>query len=235
MVTFTITEGGVESDPIVIPIAANVGGPAARQAAKLATIVAFLRPSYPGLTVVGNRISHDYVSFRSVKDTTAEAIKMAYLPGPPRCDGCEFAVVFSFQGGLNSRGWDGSESVFEASFGDGSTTFASASVSYSDLLAPTIDALLSEMYDDMLGDLPTALRGRLHLDLTKGWISFMYAHDALDPFVGSNTTSEATMQLLELRILPEPPALALTGLALVVAAALRKRRGTLASSLRIRR
>jgi hypothetical protein len=213
-VTFTISDKEL---PISVDIPASTLGAAARQADKVSAIATALRNAGYLVTVGGagagplgtTTLTTDFVSFKLTKDTTAEAIKMSLLIAPGSCLACNVTGIVGFQGTLSATDEAGNSSIFSASFGDSASTITSATVTYSNLVSPTVDDLLTALYTQLSGNLGASLKPDLTLDLTDNLIFFNYGTGTNDPWVMSNTTSQGTVQVLESAISPEPSSLIL--------------------------
>ncbi len=97
---------------------------------------------------------------------------------------------------------DGLESQFQASLGfDG--IFADASFNFSDLSGNTIDALLTDTYNNLLADLPISYQPNLSLDLGNDAIDFMFPSTASEGFVENFTSDINAFSTASLSV-PEP-------------------------------
>ena len=207
-VTFTISD---KTTPLSVDIPANTGGPAVRQAAKVSAIDTALRNAGYVVTVgtagagpLGTTtLITDFVSYKLVTDTTAEAIKMSLLVAPGSCFTCSVTGILGFQGTLSATDDSGNSSIFSASFGDGTSTITAATVTYANLLSPTVDDLLTALYTQLSANLGSSLAPDLTLDLTDSLIFFNFGTGTNDPWVMSNTTSQGTVQVLESAVSPE--------------------------------
>lgn len=103
---------------------------------------------------------------------------------------------------------DGLESQFQAALGfDG--VFADAIFNFSDLSGNTIDALLTDTYNDLLVDLPAAYWSGLSLDLSNDVIEFAFP-TASQGFVENFTSDSNAFTTLSLETtVPEPSILSL--------------------------
>lgn len=97
---------------------------------------------------------------------------------------------------------DGLESQFQASLGfDG--IFADAIFNFSDLSGNTIDALLTDTYNNLLADLPITYQPNLSLDLANDAIDFMFPSTASEGFVENFTSDVNAFSTASLAV-PEP-------------------------------
>lgn len=102
---------------------------------------------------------------------------------------------------------DGLESQFQAALGfDG--IFADASFNFSELSGDTIDALLTDAYNNLLADLPTTYQPNLSLDLPNSLIAFIFPNTASEGFV-ENFTSDVNAYSTGSLSVPEPSMLGL--------------------------
>lgn len=97
---------------------------------------------------------------------------------------------------------NGLESQFQASLGfDG--IFADAIFNFSDLSGNTIDALLTDTYNNLLADLPITYQPNLSLDLANDAIDFMFPSTASEGFVENFTSDVNAFSTASLSV-PEP-------------------------------
>ena len=143
------------------------------------------------------------------------------LPGSPA-----FASL-GFTGTLDPTGTDGNPSVFTASFGVDSTTFASATVSYNQLSTPTDAALATALYNQLLAGLNASVRADLSLNLSTDTITFDFPVGEGNYFVQNSTTSADTSEFSNVSstAAPEPFTCFSLGTGLVLLGACRLRRG----------
>jgi hypothetical protein len=157
-------------------------------------------------------------------DTTAEVTKVADL-GSSFSGGAAYAS-FGFTGPLSAMGTDGSDSTFTASFGVDDSTFASATVDYSQLTAPTDDGLATALYFELLSGLSPSLQGDLSLNLATDSIVFTFPAGSGEYFAQTSTTSPGTSAFLTAAAsqAPEPATILSLGAGLILLGAARRRR-----------
>src|SRR4051812_38451152 len=93
----------------------------------------------------------------------------------------QFGAV-SFVGTISGHNDHGTPSVFQASIGFTGLT-ASVDLSVADLASPTINSLLTAVYNQFLAQLPSSLQSELSLDLAHELIGLNFPADHSNYFV----------------------------------------------------
>jgi hypothetical protein len=115
----------------------------------------------------------------------------------------QFATV-GFNGNLNGRDDAGDPSIFQAAVGSSGISLA-ANLAFDTLSSPTLDGLLTDIFDTFLSELPLPLQPNLSLDLTQDLISFQFPMGQSD-FVVENFSSDQTLNTVAgLAEVTEPP------------------------------
>jgi hypothetical protein len=120
--------------------------------------------------------------------------------------GIQFATV-GFNGNLNGRDDDGNPSVFQAAIGSSGISLA-ANLAFDTLSSPTLNGLLTDVFDAFLSELSPSLQPNLSLDLSQDLITFQFPIGQSD-FVVENFSSDQTLNtvagLAEVTEVTEPP------------------------------
>lgn len=157
-----------------------------------------------------------------ISDATSEDLRASLDSLPSR--GKSLDGVLSYEGSLSGIDANGNIATYLASFGfDGLN--ASAELSFDTLSAPTIDGLLTDLFGQLLADLPIDFKSDLSLDLASRQIVFAFLLDRTNYFV-ENSTTDTDLQRLGglLMTVPQPPSLLMFGLSVVGFFLVRRRR-----------
>jgi hypothetical protein len=230
---FDLTNGGVTIHLPAINVPATTKGHPTTDAEKAELVFkAFAKANVPNLGYIGgNTVTAPDTTIKQTGDTTGEKSKIAdlglSLPGSPAY------ASLGFDGPLIATGFDGSESVFTASFGVDDSIFASASLTYDELSSPTADGLATGLYFELLANLSPNLQSDLSLDLSTDTITFDFAPGSGSYFVETLSTSPGTSPFMTVggvSAVPEPVTfLSLgTGLILIGTKLRKKARGMIA-------
>lgn len=156
-------------------------------------------------------------------DKTNEGKALSSLDFQP--PGSALTALIGFDTGLSGVDITGNVSSFTAEFGyDGLDD--TVTVTYDQLLTPTLDGLTSTLYDDLLNGLPPDLQSQLHLDLADDAITFDLPTGQTDYFAGAlSTDSDVETSGGLVTAVPEPSSFLLFTSGGVFIAALIGKRG----------
>jgi PEP-CTERM motif-containing protein len=210
MDTFEITPPGGEGGTIVLTLNGNesdVQKADLLDAALTNKGIAFNRQKNTAKFTFPNTVTAVGVDDRTKEHIVLETAGM--VPG---------LSELGFFGTLNGFDSSGFASTFEATIGltvltDGGpeSILSSASVNFSQLAAPTVDALLQAIFVDLLADLPQFLQADLLLDLPHQVVAFAYPGNTVDVFADSFTSDVTTNASVRLSEVPEPSTILLLG------------------------
>jgi hypothetical protein len=162
------------------------------------------------------KLGKDYAYIKPIKNFSGEADKAQPSPGEK---GVKAQIDYHFDPSGLDR--DGGASLFESSFGFESpifgTVFADASLHFSDLLAATVQSLLTQTFQALLGDLPAPLHSNLTLDLANELMTFDLPSLNTGSFVANSSTDTVTQATLgfEVTQVPEPGTVVAVALGLI--------------------
>jgi hypothetical protein len=135
--------------------------------------------------------------------------------------GIQFSMV-GFNGILNGTDDNGNPSIFQAAIGSAGISL-DANLAFDTLSSPTVDGLLTDVFNTFLSELPLPLRPDLALDLTQDLITFQYPDGESDFFV-ENFSSDRTLNTVAGMVVAEPPTVLMLFFGVLALAACRYRR-----------
>ena len=227
--TFTITL--LNGKVVTVPVDVTKGMPRADKAAAIQQ--AIVDAGVDASVLATGSVSVPQAKGISGKATSGETDTFALLLLPT--DGSAFAQVDlhlrSTATALAGIDGDGNASTFTAGFEFVSPTLGDialfASLGFADLITPTLAGVLQQEFDLLQAQLAAqapSLLGGLSLDLAAGAIVFQPTGAFTSASVTSGTTDIGLVSTMSISLVPEPPTLAMTGIALAFGAGVFLRR-----------